>query len=264
MFLGAWSTTPDWKEQNQMCSHGSRERGINSTLPHLGSLMVFKRSSDLPKSPPVWIMLQSHSSLWGALCPRTFAFFYCWKVFLRKMYHFMETSLRGKNHCACYLSHHSSFEPFLYKKEVLGQANTAPSWIHWGIWATGLNRAAEEMVRRRDGGKERWREGERATILELSPQAEWEAKIQDSGTAQRVVEKIKLTTSMNANLSSSWCHSVTYRAPQKHRLWLAPLPCSMSNGAEKARQQAFNKSRNSSVEASAISLTWETKLLAKL
>lgn len=91
-----------------------------------------------------------------------------------------------------------------------------------------------------------------------------EAKIQDSGTAQRVVEKIKLTTSVNANLSSSWCHSVTYGAPQKHRLWLAPLPCSMSNGVEKARQQAFNKSRNSSEEASAISLTWETKLLAKL
>lgn len=120
------------------------------------------------------------------------------------------------------------------------------------------------MAGRTDGGKERWWEGERATALELSPQAEWEAKIQDSGTAQRVVEKIKLTMSMKANQSSSRCHSVTYRAPQKHRLWLAPLPCSTSNGVEKARQQAFNKSWNSSEEASAISLTWDTKLLAKL
>lgn len=106
-------------------------------------------------------------------------------------------------------------------------------------------------------------EGRREGHSELSPQAEWEAKIQDSGTVQRVVEKIKLTTSTNPNLPSSWCHSETYHAQEKHRLRLAPLPCSTSNGVEKARQQAFNKSPNSSEEASAISLTWKTKLLAK-
>lgn len=147
MFLGAWRTKPDWTEQNQMCSHGSRERGINSTLPHLGSLMVFKRSSDLPKSPPVWIMLQSHSSLWGALCPRTFAFFYCWKVFLRKMYHFTETSLRGKNHCARYLSPHSSFEPFLYKKGSAKSSQHGP--IMNTLWDLGYG--SQESSRRADG-----------------------------------------------------------------------------------------------------------------
>lgn len=44
---------PDWKAQNPMYLRGGQECGINSTLPHLNSLMVFKRLSDLPKSPPV-------------------------------------------------------------------------------------------------------------------------------------------------------------------------------------------------------------------
>lgn len=158
MFLGAWSTKSDWKEENQMCSHGSRERGINSILPHLGSLMVVKRSSDLPKSPPVWIMLQSHSSLWGALCPRTFAL---WAILLlleglpEENVPFHGNLPERQNHCARYPSPHSSSEPFLYKKEVLSQVNMAPLWIHCGLWATGLNRAAKELMGRRDGGKER-------------------------------------------------------------------------------------------------------------
>lgn len=158
-FLGAWSTKPDGTEQNQMCSHGSRERGINSTLPHLGSLMVVKRSSDLPKSPPVCIMLQRHSSLWGALCPRTFAFFYCWKVFLRKMYHFMETSLRGK------IIAHATFRPSHHLNHFFKKAS-AKSSQHGPIMNTlwDLGYRSQESSRRgdgegemagRNGGKER-------------------------------------------------------------------------------------------------------------
>lgn len=54
---------------------------------------------------------------------------------------------------------HATFRPthhlnhFFIKKEVLSRANMALLWIHCGIWATGLKRAAEELME-----KERWRE----------------------------------------------------------------------------------------------------------
>lgn len=152
MFLGAWCTKPDWTEQNQMCSHGSQEHGINSTLPHLGSLMVFKRSSDLPKSPPVWSCRAIRHS--GGLCAQGPL-----HSFTAGRSSWEKCTISRKPPWEAKIIAHATFRPthhlnhFFIKKEVLSRANMAPLWIHCGIWATGLKRAAEELME-----KERWRE----------------------------------------------------------------------------------------------------------